>query len=525
MQESRKNTFLSGKRNNSFDLMDAEFIFHKHKYFSYEKDLARREINSVLNGKITSESNDSIKANVSFQGRTFEKLTYFSKVKMGSKVITTKQYLLEQGFRDSRGHKNRQATRYSVHGIHEYKGKFNPQLARFILNYFDAKPGSNVLDPFCGSGTTLIECAYQKINAVGVDMNPLAVFLTKAKHLALAIDPDVLEEAGVTLIEKLEKPPSLEIADDDLRMAYLLKWFSPQSLQIIEHFRKTCLIFPETVRHTLLALGSDLVRNYSLQEPSDLRIRRRSSPFPTISFQAAFKDKLSAFCNSIRSSQSILGKISPKNKVICGDARALSDTLSGAGIRRKFDFVVTSPPYATALPYIDTQRLSLVWLELCTAKGIAALDADAVGSRELRGLSKQWSERLFLNTDNLPDKLATFCRKLQKAVSATDGFRRKVAPQLIYRYYAQMLQVFEGLDEQLKPNSKLGFVVGSNHTTLGGKRFVIDTPADLALIAEQCGFNILEVIKLDTYQRYGLHSKNAINSENLTIFEKSRRKR
>ena len=67
----------------------------------------------------------------------------------------------------------------------------------------------------------------------------------------------------------------------------------------------------------------------------------------------------------------------------CGHA-FLSDAAT-LDVEETYDAAITSPPYAMALPYIDTQRLSLVWLGLVEPGGIAGLEAELIGSRELRG--------------------------------------------------------------------------------------------------------------------------------------------
>jgi site-specific DNA-methyltransferase (cytosine-N4-specific) len=162
----------------------------------------------------------------------------------------------------------------------------------------------------------------------------------------------------------------------------------------------------------------------------------------------------------------------------------------------------------------------LVWLGLCSADEIRRLEADAVGSREVRDKITNWQQRLADNADNLPPRLASLCRKLQASLSPSDGFRRQATPMLIYRYFADMRRVFASLTKVLNKDARLAFVVGSTHTTLGGQRFDIDAPTGLANIAEDLGFSISEVIPLQTYQRYGLHQKNSIQAENLTILER-----
>jgi site-specific DNA-methyltransferase (cytosine-N4-specific) len=147
------------------------------------------------------------------------------------------------------------------------------------------------------------------------------------------------------------------------------------------------------------------------------------------------------------------------------------------------------------------------------------LEAEAVGSREVRCKSTDWHQRLEDNDDSLPPGVATFCRKLQRALGANDGFRRQAVPSVVYRYFADMRRVLAGLTTVLHEGATLAFLVGRNHTTLGGERFEIDTPSFLGLVASELGFRVKEVIPLQTYQRYGLHQKNSIRGESLTMME------
>jgi site-specific DNA-methyltransferase (cytosine-N4-specific) len=267
----------------------------------------------------------------------------------------------------------------------------------------------------------------------------------------------------------------------------------------------------------LLSLVSDLLREYSLQEPSDLRIRRRIAPLPTTPFLQALKKKATAFVCNLRAAQQVTGLLDIRCKANLGDSRR---PLGASGDKSKrYDLVITSPPYATALPYIDTQRLSLIWLGLSSVEEIRPLEAFALGSREFNADSVHWRSKLNDNADGLPESLAALCRTMLDSLTEADGFRRRATPMLIYRYFTEMQLVFASLRNALNRGARLAFVVGSNQTTLGGQRFIIDTPNSLAIIAEQLGFRVSEVMPLETYQRYGLHQKNSINTESLTILE------
>lgn len=266
----------------------------------------------------------------------------------------------------------------------------------------------------------------------------------------------------------------------------------------------------------LLAIASNLLRDYSLQEPTDLRIRRRMSPFPTASFFDAYEEAVRIFCVRLTDAQQTLGVRESQSNAIHVDCKRAADH---PNLRPdSIDLALTSPPYATALPYIDTQRLSLVWLGLIPPDEILSLEAQLVGSREIRGQSKNaLLASLEANEACLPAREIDFCIRLQNALSEQDGFRRQVVPRLLYRYFAGMADAFSAIRRLAKSNAPFGLIVGGNHTVLSGTRFDIDTPEHLASIAAARGWHHVETVPLQTYRRYGLHVSNATSTEALLI--------
>ena len=83
-----------------------------------------------------------------------------------------------------------------------------------------------------------------------------------------------------------------------------------------------------------------------------------------------------------------------------------------------------------------------------------------------------------------------------------------------------MQEVYKSILPLLKQNAPFALVIGHNHTTLGGVRFDINTPKLLGILASKCGWSHEESINLQTYQRYGLNSNNAVKSETLLILRK-----
>src|SRR5207248_6000107 len=104
----------------------------------------------------------------------------------------------------------------------------------FLLNYLPQNKSVTVLDPFCGSGTTLVEAALGGQMAVGVDMNPLAVFLCNAKLQALRMEPEEINEAFRSSLTDFQRKHSKQEMLQDERLTYLEKWFPSETLKVLE---------------------------------------------------------------------------------------------------------------------------------------------------------------------------------------------------------------------------------------------------------------------------------------------------
>jgi len=493
-----------------------ELIRHPYKYFPYELALARREAETLLPEVVFSETSTGLTVSGNFDMEMARRLVYFAGVSEGKRYEPTMQSQLE---RVNGNGPNRQSTRYSAHGLHEYKGKFNPQIVRAILNILDVPVGSRVLDPFCGSGTSLLECVHIGMDAIGTDINPLAVFIANAKLAAIRISAATLH-AELTKIVKLvrQKIKASKKGCDRTREEYLLAWFTPEIYTEIEGLRLAIEETGPPLSAPLLAVASNLLREYSLQDPNDLRIRRRKSPLPEKPFITAYKEAAVLFIDKLEDAQQILNACNKTtSQAILTDSRIM--TAKALGSSKKFDCALTSPPYATALPYIDTQRLSLVWLGLIPPSEILPLEARLVGSREVRGQESKrvMRDQLLTNAAGLPKAQADYCRSLQEALGENDGFRRQAVPLLLYRYFVDMAQVFSALRPLMRKGAPFALIVGGNHTVLSGKRFDINTPQHLAEIASACGWTHVETVPLQTYQRYGYHMSNAVTAENMII--------
>ena len=295
--------------------------WHDYRYYPYERELAAREVAALFGRPALREISGGIELSGVRGIGSARRLTYFSSAVNGRAVTETLQSRLERAVLAGR---NRQATRYSVHGLHEYKGKFNPQVAKALLNIFGVRSGERVLDPFCGSGTTLVECVHADVSGVGVDINPFAVFLANAKLHALITPVAELRIAEQRILRRLKRCTRRAVSGHGPRIAYLRSWFTPEILGVIETLRTSIEDSTGPNAPVFLALASDLLRDYSLQDPKDLRIRRRKTPLPDVPFVDAFSAACDRFLGRLEAAQAILGIEHPQGRAERRDAATLS---------------------------------------------------------------------------------------------------------------------------------------------------------------------------------------------------------
>jgi len=549
--------------------MRVRFYWHPYRYLPYEQELAVREIRTLL-GRQPLHTGDCLSVESLNGWRSYaQRATYFREAIAddGSRVIPLQTMLEVSTKRDERPtlfddelqeHRfnadampasvhptlYRQSTRYSAHGLHEYRGKFNPQIVRAIGNMLGFYPGQWILDPFGGSGTTLLEAAHMGWNAVSVDINPLGVQIARAKIAAMNVPVEDLLSHTKILSERLTKQFSHvsfdhAFTDNEIQSIgrekwqtylpgfdYLSSWFTRSVLfQLATILCEIDRIPSDKIQLICRVILSDIIRDVSLQEPGDLRIRRRKLPLENMPAIRLYLSNLTGKIETIVKARRYISGLATSQEAVLGDSRYCASTLKdhqGFNQLPLFDGAITSPPYATALPYIDTQRLSLVLLGLIKPEEIRTLEKSLTGNREITAQERKKLERAIETNDaHLPDECLQICYRLKNAIDMNnDGFRRQNVPALLYQYLVDMSQMFKNIHPLLKADAPFALVVGKNQTTLGGQQFSIDTPHLLVLLAENNGFHLQETLELNTYQRYDIHQDNSIRSEILIVLRK-----
>lgn len=427
---------------------------------------------------------------------------------------------------------NRRTLRYGSHGAHEYRGKFFPQLARSLLNIVGVNPGDCVLDPMCGSGTTLLEASLLGCTAFGVDMNPLSVLMSRTKSAILQTPPEILaaqyEALKTDLLQSRGTGHNLawltHLPERDRE--YLASWFAPHVLADLDVIAVRIHAIDDAACRDLFRLClSNILRRISWQKDDDLRVRKEVRADADIDAIAEFLTELTRTVRAIlaflyEDQSTGLGAV----EVIEGDARFLAGVDAPLEhMTGKIKAVVTSPPYATALPYLDTDRLSLCYLGLLARPEHRMRDYKMIGNREVTENRRQsyWTEYQEQRTE-LPEDIVSVIDRISALNEAGEvGFRRRNLPALLARYFLDMREVLQNITTLLSPGASAYVIIGNNHTIAGGVRVDIETDRLLGMLGQTVGLTLKDSIPMEMLLSRDIFRKNTSTSETIIEFRKA----
>jgi site-specific DNA-methyltransferase (cytosine-N4-specific) len=385
---------------------------------------------------------------------------------------------------------------------------------------------------------------------VGVDLNPLAVFIARVKVGCLDIDPAQLEETVESVLSAIARDAQRYGLSDDLlgtdecrrivadatwlrlaaklpNLEYLRRWFDREAvakLSLVQTHARS--VADQRVADLCLLAASDIARDFSLQDPEDLRVRRRKDLPPSYRLLERYAAELRQACRAVYAYAAVRPYVEPPAasdswRIHHADVRrlhAMADPLLSTP--ESVDAIITSPPYATALPYIDTDRLSLFLLGLMTPGSRGGIERNMIGNREISPVTRRALEADFFTRNGvlpIPPSIKELLLKIHRLNSIGGaGFRRQNMLSLLYKYFSDMRAAFLQARRVLKPGATMTVVIGNNHTIAGGERVEIETDRLLVELAESVGFEFESAQPMTDQAGYMAHSRNMVKSE--TIF-------
>lgn len=360
--------------------------------------------------------------------------------------------------------KTRKETTYITHGYHRYPAKFIPQIVSRLVEKY-TKEGDLVVDPFGGCGTTLVESKVMGRPSVGVDINPVAVLMTKAKKTP--IEPAKVEAEFLKLKEKIASfnENTKVNAPEHERIDY---WFKPEEKRKLAFlFSEISKIKDEDARDFFHCGLSNILKNCSIwlqksNKPTRDFKKKPSDPFLIFSRQVkAMLRGNEAFYNLLKDK----GRLEIPCDVYCTDARKIPVKTSSVSL------IVTSPPYVTSYEYADLHQLSALWFEY--TKDLSDF------RRRFIGTSYHNKKELVLNSEIAEDIKAALSEKDQKTAEE------------VATYFSEMNQVFEEMKRMLKKGGRTCIVIGN--TSLKGVEIL-----NAEVFVEQLknlGFRVDDIIK------------------------------
>lgn len=496
-----------------------------YRPWPFEKELQEREAEVLLQTTIESK-NGVLSAKVDpLRVNDALKLAFSAGITLDTGATElTWQRVLENGA--TRGSSGRKDPKYVTHGLHPYKGKFYPQLAKALLNLSGLSDGAILLDPFCGSGTGLLEGRLNGWQAHGVDMNPLAAKIARAKLGILDIDSrlvvEVFDAVKETVTSHPRSVPEQESEFPANAIDEIRSWFPAKVIYKMNWLLRSVRRASSGILQEFLeVIISSFMREVSHQDPRDLRIRRRKELLDDADVFGIFLDALQVQRRRLEEWWTVRSFCPHREysaRVVEGDSRTWS-AFENVGVQEQYaDLILTSPPYATALPYIDTDRLSLLVLFGYTSSERRPLEMNLTGSREiLTSQRKALEERLMAGVAGLPDEIGVFIRRLYKAGEAGRvGFRRRNRPALLLRFFQDLSDVFLNCHRALKEAGECYVIIGDNVTRVNGEEWRIPTSSFTRLVAETNGFELREALPISVTTEDLKHIKHAIR-ENVVL--------
>lgn len=371
------------------------------------------------------------------------------------------------------------ATQYLTHGFHSYPAKFIPQLPTWLMTEY-SKEMDTILEPFAGSGTTLVEALLNNRDCYGIEINPIGRLTSAAK--STPINPILLHNLKEDLYRRINSSMSMYFSADGMfqqtttqfdlwtpKSEYIEKWFLQEVIVELAVIRKAILeVEDEKSRTLLLVAFSSIVKPVSNARTDERNPKLRKEQREKPNTFKVFKRKLDKMAADLMEFSERVKDKKVKAKIIGNDARniALKDN--------SIDLIITSPPYAYAMDYVRMHKLSLYWLG---EENLIELDKQFIGTEKV--YSNIYKEDFHFDIP-LIDEIIHRMKVLNKKKA-----------YIVYNYFEDMRKCFREMHRVMKQKATAAIVIGNSTV----QKVEIPTHLCFDEIAKQIGFTVFPALE------------------------------
>lgn len=373
----------------------------------------------------------------------------------------------------------------AFHDWYRFVLSFPPHLVRHYFDYFGLSCGSVVLDPFCGTGTTVVEAKKNNITAYGIEAIPLSSFSAQVKT-NWDVNTDQLRSTSEQVLEKAErfsrKSKILLTLSQEENDILLTNSISPVPLHKCLALKKAIDEVDKTDIRSVLLLA---LAHVAVSSASNLKFgpevgvqRKKKEDSPVLEDYAL---KVETIIKDLMTVQ--IG--GARTQLVCGDSRCLNGEIKENSI----DAVITSPPYPNEKDYTRTTRLESVLLGFLSSKKDLRSQKESLLRSNTRNVYVNDKEDNLIKPNGSIDRIAQEIERRRIALNKTSGFE-KLYHRVTRLYFGGMTQHLITLQKYMKPGAKLAYVVGDQASYL---RVLIRTGELLAEIANEIGYKVLDL--------------------------------
>ncbi|HVA25425.1 MAG TPA: DNA methyltransferase [Chloroflexota bacterium] len=386
----------------------------------------------------------------------------------------------------------------AFHDWYRFVLSFPPHLVRQYLGIFGIGPGQTVLDPFCGTGTVLVESKKLGINSIGVEASPMAHFASTVKtdwdadagglvsyaRSVAALASDALRADGTYGRDSFDlvSPAQFKTLSDEQSQLLLTESISPlplhKTLALLEAISSlgACCYEP----YAKLALAKALVSSIgNLQFGPEVGVGPRKLDAPVVD----------CWLNAVEGMARDLSGVEEYEHARAlphlGDAREVVGSLAPESV----DAVITSPPYPNEKDYTRATRLESVLLGFIRNKDELRAVKRGLLRSNTRGVYKADDDDQWVSQHPEIQRIADEIEARRIALGKTSGFERMYA-RVTRLYFGGIAKHLAELRTALRPGAQLAYVVGDQASYL---RVMIRTGQLIAEIAESLGYELVGI--------------------------------